>query len=222
MFQPLERDFYLPGAEVVAPLLLGHFLLRRVDGEWLGGEIVETEAYLTDDPACHAYRRETPRNRAMWGEHGHAYVYKIYGGYLCFNAVCRREGIAEAVLVRGVEPTFGLDKMCELRSVARDIDLTNGPSKLCIAQSIGFDLNGADLCSAQSDLIIALNPRREEFLALRGPIIQTTRIGLTRAADWPLRWIVSGSKSVSRRGKESGWPDGIAPRLIEELGGGAG
>lgn len=216
MFQPLERDFFLPGAEVVAPLLLGHFLLRRVEDQWLGGEIVETEAYLTDDPACHAYRRETPRNRAMWGEPGFAYVYKIYGGYLCFNAVCRRAGVAEAVLVRAVEPAFGLDQMRERRSVARDVELSNGPSKLCIAQSIGFDLNGADLCSTESELIIARNPKRDEFLSSRGPTIQTTRIGLTRAADWPLRWILGGSKSVSKRGKESEWPDGIAARIVEE------
>ncbi len=217
MFQPLERDFYLPGAEVVAPLLLGHFLLRRVENEWLGGEIVETEAYLTDDPACHAYKRETARNRAMWGQHGRAYVYKIYGGYLCFNAVCRPKGVAEAVLVRAVEPTCGLDKMRELRTVTRDVELTNGPSKLCIAQEIGFDLNDADLCEADSGLIIARNPKRDEFLESRGPLTQTTRIGLTRAADWPLRWILGGSKSVSKRGKHSEWPDGIAPRLIEEL-----
>lgn len=216
MFQPLEHNFYLPGAEVVAPLLLGHFLLRRVENEWLGGEIVESEAYLTQDPACHAYKRETPRNRAMWGEPGRAYVYKIYGNYLCFNAVCRPKGVAEAVLVRGVEPSFGLDQMRKHRVVARDVELTNGPSKLCIAQSIGFDLNESDVCDAQSDLIIALNPKREEFLNSRGPTIQTTRIGLTQAADWPLRWILSGSKSVSKRGKQSEWPQGIAPRIIEE------
>ncbi len=215
-FQPLPRDFYLPGAEVVAPLLLGHFLLRRVENKWLGGEIVETEAYLTDDPACHAYRRETARNRAMWGEAGRAYVFKIYGNYRCVNAVCRQKGFAEAVLIRAVEPSFGLDKMRELRPVARDVDLTNGPSKLCIAQNIGFELNEADL--SDSDLIIALNPNREEFLKSRGPTIQTTRIGLSFAADWPLRWILAGSKLVSRRGIESNWPDGIAPRLIAEEG----
>lgn len=212
-FQPLPREFYRPGAEVVAPLLLGHFLLRRVENQWLGGEIVETEAYLTDDPACHAYRRETARNRAMWGDCGHAYVFKIYGNYRCVNAVCRPKGFAEAVLVRAVEPTFGLEQMRENRIVARDVELTNGPSKLCIAQNIGFDLNEADLTN--SDLIIAHNPNREEFLKSRGPTIQTTRIGLSLAADWPLRWILSGSKSVSRRGLESSWPDGIAPRLIE-------
>ena len=73
-FTPLPRDFLRPTADVVAPELLGHLLMRRVDGVWMGGEIVETEAYLVDDPACHAYVRETPRNRVMWGEYGFAYV----------------------------------------------------------------------------------------------------------------------------------------------------
>jgi len=211
---PLPRALYVQGAEIVAPLLLGHFLLRRIEGEWLGGEIVETEAYLTDDPACHAYKRETPRNRVMWGEEGRAYVFKIYGGYRCVNAVCRPKGWAEAVLIRAVEPSLGTGRMRELRPVARDAELTNGPSKLCIAQSIGFEFNGADLCDTHSDLIIAVNPDRADFLATRGDIIRTTRIGLSFAADWPLRWLLSGSKSVSKRGKSSDWPDGIAPRII--------
>lgn len=220
--QPLDRNFYRPGAEIVAPALLGHFLLRRVEGEWLGGEIVETEAYLTDDPACHAYRRETPRNRAMWGDPGHAYVFRIYSAYRCVNAVCRPRGFAEAVLIRAIEPTIGLEAMRELRPVPRDLDLTNGPSKLCIAQSIGLDLNTVDLTDPASDLIIAANPARDQFLAERAPLIQTTRIGLTQAADWPLRWILAGSKSISKRGKHTPWPDGIAPRLIEALEGEAG
>jgi len=211
---PLPRALYVQGAEIVAPLLLGHFLLRRMEGEWVGGEIVETEAYLTDDPACHAYKRETARNRVMWGEAGRAYVFKIYGGYRCVNAVCRPRGWAEAVLIRAIEPSFGLCKMRELRPVARDVELTNGPSKLCIAQSIGFEFNGADLCDIHSDLIIAANPNRADFLAARGEVVQTTRIGLSFAADWPLRWLVNGSKSVSKRGQASDWPDGIAPRII--------
>jgi len=77
LIEPLPRDFYLPSAETVAPRLLGHFLLRRCDNTWLGGPIVETEAYLVEDPACHSYRGETARNRVMFGHPGHAYVYFI-------------------------------------------------------------------------------------------------------------------------------------------------
>ena len=204
MFSPLPRPFYAPTADIVAPALLGHFLLRRVGDVWMGGEIVETEAYLVGDPACHAYVRETPRNRVMWGEFGFAYVFKIYGGYFCFNAVCQPKGAPEAVLIRAIEPRFGLEKMREQRPAKSDRDLTNGPSKLCIALGIGAADNGGDLVN--SDLILARNPDREAFLAANSPTIQTTRIGLSRAADWPLRWIAGGSKSVSRRGHSANWP----------------
>ena len=205
-FTPLPREFFRPTAEGVASALLGHLLMRRVDGVWLGGEIVETEAYLADDPACHAYVRETPRNRVMWGDYGFAYVFKIYGGYHCFNAVCQPTGRAEAVLIRAIEPRFGVEKMRELRPVARDVDLTNGPSKLCIALNISSSDNGADVAASQGDVILADNPERDAFLQSRAPMIQTTRIGLTQGVDWPLRWILAGSKSVSRRGEAATWP----------------
>ena len=196
-FTLLPRDFYLPAADVVAPLLLGHFLLRRIDGEICGGVIVETEAYLADDPACHAYQRETPRNRAMWGEHGRAYVYQIYGMHFCFNAVCRPQGIAEAVLVRAIEPTFGKEMMLARRADAKN--LTNGPAKLCAAMNVNLSLDGTDLCNGNSPIFIVENPDVENFRLKNAPQVQTTRVGITRAADWPLRWYLDGSKCVSKR-----------------------
>ncbi len=198
-FSPLPRTFYEPSAEVVAPALLGHFLVRRTPEGWLGGPIVETEAYLAGDPACHAYKRETPRNRAMWGEEGRAYVYRIYGAYFCFNAVCRPQGTAEAVLVRALEPQFGLDAMKTRRPVENPRQLTSGPSKLCVAMEIGRALDGLDICGLDSPLIIAQNPEIEALRAARGPLVQTTRIGITLAADWPLRWYLAGSPDVSRK-----------------------
>lgn len=205
-FTPLPRDFFRPTADEVAPALLGHLLLRRVDGVWMGGEIVETEAYLVDDPACHAYVRETPRNRVMWGDYGFAYVFRIYGSYHCVNAVCRPQGRAEAVLIRAIEPTLGIEKMRELRPVVKDVNLTNGPSKLCIALGINSNDNGIALSSPQSDLILADNPDRDTFLQTRAPLVQTTRIGLSQGVDWPLRWILAGSKSLSKRGEAATWP----------------
>jgi DNA-3-methyladenine glycosylase len=206
-FEALPREFYNRSALGVSPDLLGHFLLHQINGEWVGGEIVETEAYIRDDPASHAYVRETPRNRVMWGLHGHAYVFRIYGAYYCVNAVCR---VREAVLIRAVEPRFGLQTMREQRPVAKDLQLTNGPSKLCIAMGIDGVQNGLDLTLLNSPLIIAANPDRESFLVERAPTTQTTRIGLTRAADWPLRWILSGSRFISRRGFPSAWPPDVA------------
>jgi DNA-3-methyladenine glycosylase len=199
-----DRASFLPSAELLAPELLGHFLLRRLGDEWVGGAIVEAEAYLVDDPASHGYARETPRNRVMYGAPGNGYVYLIYGYHHCVNVVCRPEREAEAVLIRAVEPTFGLERMCEHRPVARPRDLTNGPAKLCSAMAINLSLDGVDLCDPNSPLILARNPEREAFLAARSPVVRTTRIGLTKAADWPLRWYSGGSEFVSKRAKMTG------------------
>jgi DNA-3-methyladenine glycosylase len=199
-FIPLPRPFYAPSAEIVAPQLLGHWLLRRTPKGICGGAIVETEAYLCkNDPSCHGAVGETPRNRVMWGENGHGYVYYIYGNYHCFNAVCRPRGIAEAVLVRAVEATFGEEILRAFRPVAETQNLTNGPGKLCVALDIDRNLDGVDLCDADSALFIARNPMLELFRKERGPTITTTRIGITKAADLPLRFYLDGSPFISRR-----------------------
>lgn len=203
-FASLPREFYKPSADIVAPLLLGHFLLRQTEHGICGGEIVETEAYLTDDPACHAYRRETPRNKAMWGEHGRAYVYQIYGAYFCINAVCRPRGVAEAVLVRAVRPSFGTEILQANRTVEKERDLTNGPGKLCAAMQIDRALDGLDLCESSSPIWIARNPQQADFLQTGGPVVTTTRIGITQAADWPLRFYLENDACVSRRVRSTG------------------
>lgn len=198
-FEPLPRSFYLPSAEVVAPQLLGHWLLRRTPKGLVGGRIVETEAYLIGDPACHAYVGETARNRVMYGPPGFAYVYLIYGYYFCFNTVCLAEGKAEAVLVRAVEAEVGKEVMLKLRPVKNMEQLTNGPGKLCNAMDITRELDGCDLCSVDSPVFIARNENLREYLAEREPVTTTTRIGLTKAADLPLRYYLDGSKFVSKR-----------------------
>ncbi len=196
---PLPRDFYLPSADVVAPLLLGHYLLRCIDGELCGGLIAETEAYVSDDPSCHAYVRETVRNRSMWGQEGRAYVYLIYGMHCCVNAVCRPKGVAEAVLIRAIEPTFGLEIMQLNRATTKARDLTNGPAKFCAALDITRAQDGVDLCDSDSPLWIARNLEAATVRETCGPIVTTTRIGITRAADWPLRFYLDQSDFVSRR-----------------------
>ena len=197
---PLPSSFFVASAEVVAPKLLGHFLLRRApDGSWAGGPIVETEAYLANDPACHGFRRETPRNRSMYGPPGRAYVYFIYGNYFCCNAVCAAPGVAEAVLIRALAPLFGMDWMRANRAVPKPRELTSGPAKLCLALQIDRALDGANLSAADSPLLIARNPSVKTFLREHGPQITTTRIGLSVAAHWPLRFYLEGSEFVSRR-----------------------
>ncbi len=202
-FAPLPRTFFNPSAAIVAPRLLGHILVRQTPEGTMTSLIVETEAYVIDDPACHGYGGESARNRSMYGPPGHAYVYFIYGVYWCVNAVCRPRGMAEAVLIRAVEPVAGIDLMRECRPVPHDKQLTNGPGKLCTALEIDRALDGADLCDAQSALWIARNPGHKKLLLDKGPMITTTRIGITKAAHLPLRFYLSGSAWVSRQVKSA-------------------
>jgi DNA-3-methyladenine glycosylase len=140
----------------------------------------------------------------MFGVPGHSYVYFIYGNHCCVNAVCRPAGIAEAVLIRAVEAEFGEELLRLRRPVERVEELTNGPGKLCQAMDITLGLNGIDLCDRRADLFIAENSRVKKFRKGRGPIVTTTRIGITKAAALPLRFYLEGSAFVSRRERNSG------------------
>lgn len=202
-FDLFSREFYESSASVIAPELLGHYLLRRIDGKWCGGIIVETEAYIKNDPACHAYIGgkvlHTPRVKVLWGSPGHAYVYVIYGMYHCFNVACCPKGMAEAVLVRAIAPTHELGIMQRLRSVSKPQQLTNGPGKLCGAMAMDRDLDGADLCDIKSQVIVAKNPDRESITLDPGSIAVGPRIGLKVATDWPLRFGLKNSEFLSRK-----------------------
>jgi DNA-3-methyladenine glycosylase len=196
---PLPKKFFAPSATVVARRLLGHYLVRRVKGGFAGGMIVEAEAYLANDPACHGFKRETPRNRSMYGPPGRAYVYFIYGNHHCFNAVCGLVGVPEAVLIRAIEPVFGIEWMRGRRDGIELPRLTNGPGKLCAALEIGRELDGVDLCRPDAAVFIAGNPKVARVRRTLGPVQVTPRIGLSLAAELPLRFLLPGSASVSRR-----------------------
>jgi DNA-3-methyladenine glycosylase len=198
LLDALPRAFFEPSAAVVAPALLGSWLVRNTLDGPCGGPIIEAEAYLTADPACHAYNGETTRNRTMWGPPGRAYVYFIYGNHFCVNAVCRPSGIGEAVLIRAIEPCLNPDSMLARRPVKARALLTNGPGKLCQALAIDRTLDGADLCDPASPLYIARNPDLERFLGKAGPVVATPRVGITKAAELPLRFYLAGSAFVSR------------------------
>jgi DNA-3-methyladenine glycosylase len=200
-FDPVHESFYEPSAEVVAPRLLGHFLIRNTPDGPCGGPIVETEAYLVDDPASHGFIGERPRTASMYGPPGRAYIYLIYGFHCCFNTVCHPKGSAEAVLVRAIEVAFGEDFMRAHRPVAERHQLTNGPGKLCAALDIDRKLDGINLCDAKSPAFIANNPQREAFFLEHGPIVTTCRVGITLAADRPLRFYLEKNSFVSRRFK---------------------
>jgi DNA-3-methyladenine glycosylase len=201
-FELLPQCFYEPSAETVALELLGHWLIRKTPKGFSGGPIVETEAYLADDPASHGFRGETARNRVMYGPPGRAYVYLIYGAHYCVNTVCQSVGRAEAVLIRAIEAEYGEDWMRKNRSVGTAISLTNGPGKLCAALAIDRIFDGVDLCDRRSSLFVARNPNLKSFLEQRAPVITTTRIGITRAAHLHLRFYLGGSEFISRRARQ--------------------
>jgi len=183
---PLGRGFFARSVHDVAPELVGSTLL--VDG--VGGRIVEVEAYDAGDPASHGFRGQTARNRAMFGPAGHAYVYRSYGIHWCLNLVCGREGVPEAVLVRALEPTHGLERMRERRGLDDERLLCAGPGRLCQALEVSAAQDGLALDAPP----FALLPAEEGVAVARGP-----RVGIKRAADLPWRYGLAGSSFVSRR-----------------------
>src|SRR5579863_1319823 len=197
--RPLPRKFYEPTADVVAVELLGQLLVRQTADGPCGGAIVETEAYIKGDAAAHSFKGGTSGNRVMFGPPGFGYVYFIYGSHWCFNTVCRPEGAAEAVLIRAVEPLFGLEWMGVQRPVKKPVELTNGPGKLCEAMGITGEQNGVDLCDVKSPVFVARNAELKKFLRERGPLVTTTRIGIVKAAALPLRFYLGGSGFVSKK-----------------------
>ncbi len=183
--------FYDRPTELVARELLGSILEHRTPAGTTSGRIVEVEAYLgPHDPACHAAAGLTSRTKSLHGPPGIAYVYFIYGVHWCFNAVTREEGHGSAVLVRALEPLAGLSVIKARRGNVRDRDLTNGPGKLCQALGIGAAQNGVPL-DRGALRIVAGAPVADSDVQV------TARIGITKAADWPLRWFVRGSPWVS-------------------------
>jgi DNA-3-methyladenine glycosylase len=174
----------------VAPELVGATLL--VAG--VGGVIVELEAYDQEDPASHGYRGKTARNAAMFGPPGHAYVYRSYGIHWCLNFVCAERGRADAVLIRALEPTHGLDAMRARRGADAERALCSGPGKLCQALNVTRELDGHALDTPPFELLA----RTEEPELATG-----RRIGITRAAELEWRYGVAGSPFLSRRFRPS-------------------
>ena len=203
----LQREFLLASPLVVAPQLLGKILAIKSQPAISAGRIVEVEAYLgphhnPPDPAAHASRGVTPRNRVLFGAPGHAYVYSIYGQYFCMNISCEAEGLAGCVLLRALEPISGRDAMAANRGLtvaAKDRDLTGGPSRLCQALGMTRELyNGVDLLDENSPLQL----REDGFTPVAVQV--TPRIGIREAVDWPLRFALPGNDCVSGSKKTAG------------------
>ena len=191
--RPLPRSFYNKGTVTVARKLLGKLLVRWKGRFKLIGRIVEVEAYRgRDDPASHAYRGRTPRNKPMFGDPGHAYVYFTYGNHYCLNVTTQRRGIAGAVLIRAIEPLNGMSLMKRFRPEVSELQLTNGPGKLTKAFAIDKSLNETDL-TKQGPLFIAQRRKKSSLVIERSP-----RIGITSGKEHLWRFYIKHNRYVSR------------------------
>jgi DNA-3-methyladenine glycosylase len=184
----VNRQFFDRSVHEVARDLIG----CRIAIGPTAGIIVETEAYEASDPACHAYVGRTARNEVLFGPPGHAYVYLSYGIHSLLNFVTEPEGTASAVLIRALEPTEGIDVMRERRRQERIETLCSGPGKLAEALGIDLSLNGADLFQPPFEV----SEPAGEWATI--DVVTGPRIGITKAAELPWRYSVSGNRYVSR------------------------
>lgn len=183
-----QRFFERPTIDV-AKSLLGKYLVYDSPQGRVSGKIVETEAYLEDDPAAHSFRGKTKRNAPMFGPSGTAYVYFTYGMYHCFNVVTRKEGVGEAVLIRALEPVEGIDIMKRNRKTDNIKNLCSGPAKLVLAFGITPEMNGA--CLREGKLRILTDRKKHE-------IVSSQRIGISKGVDLPYRFCMKNSEFCSR------------------------
>ena len=188
----MQKNLLNSNTLTIAKNLLGYTLVHESDEGITAGIIVETEAYLQGDPACHAYRRKSVRNAPMFGEAGTIYVYQIYGMHFCVNISTNKKDIGEAVLIRALEPTIGIDLMEIRRKTEVLKNLCSGPGKLVQAMGIHKGMN--DWHILDSDLKI-ISPKIQ---LLDNEIVTTTRIGITQGIDLPYRFYVKDNKFISR------------------------
>jgi DNA-3-methyladenine glycosylase len=182
----IDAAFFARPVLEVAPDLVGCTVRHGATA----GVIVETEAYHESEPACHAYVGLTARTAPLFGPPGRAYVYRSYGIHALLNAVCDREGVGAAVLIRALEPVAGLELMRARRGTDRDEDLCSGPGRLTQALAIEVDLNGSSLLDGPVGIQARSGPAPEVSVG--------RRIGITKAAELPWRFCARGSRHVSR------------------------
>ena len=193
-WERLSRPFFTRDTVQAARELLGHYLVHQSQEGLTVGRVVEVEAYLgLDDPACHSAVGPTARNAVMFGPAGRAYIYRIYGVHCCFNVTTGDEATPAAVLLRALEPVAGLFLMRERRGVEKEKLLLSGPARLFQGMGLSFAQNGQDL--EEGPLFFAKGEAaRPEDIA------STPRVGISKAADWRLRFIIKNNRFVSRSG----------------------
>jgi DNA-3-methyladenine glycosylase len=188
--RPLARSELPIDTASLARYLIGKVLVRELPEGVASGRVVETEAYVVGDAAGHAYRGMTPRNRSLFLERGHAYVYVAYGVSSMLNVSSEKAGIGAGVLIRALEPLDGLPIMRANRGVERLQDLARGPGRLAAALRIDHSLDGLDLCR-KGPLWLGRDTHKP------GEIGRSVRIGISQDAERPLRFYVRGSPFVS-------------------------
>ena len=191
-YRRLRRSELPVDTKELARFLIGKALVHDSPGGRMSGRIVETEAYVVGDAAAHSFRGMTPRNRSLFLEHGHAYVYFIYGAWFCLNVSGEAEGVGGGVLLRAVEPVEGLDLMLRRRPGAPPQGVASGPGRLATALGIGRRHDGLDLCAGGPLWLGAPDKRWAE-----PSIGRSVRIGVSREAHRPLRFFERGNPSVS-------------------------
>ncbi len=192
--KPLPRLFYEKSVVDVAKNLLGKILVREYDNKILAGMIVEVEAYNgQNDPASHAYRGKTKRNKVMWKNPGTIYVYTIYGIHYCLNLVAEPKGIPAAILIRALQPILGIQEMMKNREIYFLKNLTNGPAKLTKALKIDIKLNGRD-ATVKGPLYVIDNPVKKHI-----DIISSSRIGIKQGKDKPWRFYIKDNEFISKK-----------------------
>jgi DNA-3-methyladenine glycosylase len=187
---PFAREALPADTPALARFLIGKMVVRALPEGLAAGRIVETEAYLTGDEASHTFRGQTARNGVMFGPRGYAYVYFTYGMYYALNVSSGATGVGEGVLIRAAEPVLGIDAMRHFRGEVPLRDLMRGPGRLAKALNIDLSLNGTDLCAA-GPLWLSSDGHKTREASV------STRIGISRDADRPLRFFVKGSPYVS-------------------------
>ncbi|MFH1238450.1 MAG: DNA-3-methyladenine glycosylase [archaeon] len=191
--KPVSKSLFRKDTVTVAKALLGKFIVRETSKGRIVAKIVETEAYLFDDPASHSFNGKTYRNALMFGVPGKSYVYFTYGMYHCLNVSTNKNGIGEAVLIRALEPVEGIDIMKRNRSGVEEKNLCNGPGKLTIALGITKAHNGIDLLDGKSELRLMQSAKEKKF-----EIVEATRVGISKATERLHRFYIRGNKWVSR------------------------
>lgn len=205
----LAKEFYQRDTNTIAKELLGCFLVHETPTGVIIGKIVETESYLTDDPACHGYNlRLTERTKVMFGDPGHAYIYFTYGMYYMFNITTAPIGVGEAVLIRALEPVEGVDIMFERRKIPKEKknalkELCSGPAKLVLALGITSALYGHNMTKKPLYILsrdhFRQTKKQENNKTQAFEVITTTRIGISAGAELPLRFYIKDNEFISKK-----------------------